>query len=144
MRSFLQFHQPVGALDHGGDRQFSGKPKHVEFFGRDFRERQSLRYGEDQIIQTRRPYLCNLSAQILRRPKADNLKIDFTAAPIAQGEVGDHDMIAIDWNHRIGARKAPGAHAAHSVWMALERFLKIAGTAIAGREWRTDPVVAAR
>ena len=29
MRSFLHFHQAIGALDHGGDRQFSGKPKYA-------------------------------------------------------------------------------------------------------------------
>src|SRR5262245_16484393 len=122
--SSVGFYQYISALDHGRGRQFSGKPKYVEFFGRGLRERQPLRYGEDQIVQTRRPDLFNLSAQILRRPKADDLQIDFAANTIAQCEVGDHDLVALDRNHRIGAGEAPCAHA---VWMALESFLKIVG-----------------
>src|SRR5262245_44516100 len=123
----IVFYQHISALDHGGGRQFSGKPKYVEFFGRGFRERQPLRYGENQIVQTRRPDLCDLSAQILRRPKADDLQIDFAANPVAQSEVGYHDLVALDRNHRIGVGEAPCARAAHAVWMALESFLKIAG-----------------
>src|SRR5262245_51022867 len=121
------FRQQVGALYHSGGRQFSGKPKYVEFFGRGFRERQPLRYSEYQIVQTLRPDLCDLSPQILRGPKADDLQIDFAATSIAQGEVRDHDLVALDRNHRIGAGEAPCACAAHSVWMALECFMKIVG-----------------
>jgi hypothetical protein len=33
----IVFYQHISALDHGGGRQFSCKPKYVEFFGRGFR-----------------------------------------------------------------------------------------------------------
>src|SRR5262245_43530938 len=72
----------------------------------------------------RRPDLRNLSAQILRRPKADDLQVDFARIPVAQGEVWDHDLVALDWNHRIGAGEAPNSRA---VWIAVESFLKTVG-----------------